>query len=32
MNFFRIRDDELEIVRVLHERRDFPAAFAQEPE
>ena len=28
--FFRIRNDDLEIVRVLHERRDFPAAFKKD--
>jgi toxin ParE1/3/4 len=25
--FYRVRDDEVEIVRVLHERRDFSAVF-----
>ena len=29
--FFRLRDGEVEIVRVLHERRDFPALFSQRP-
>jgi toxin ParE1/3/4 len=28
--FYRIRDDAVEIARVLHERRDFPAAFAKD--
>ena len=27
--FYRIRDDEAQIVRVLHERRDFPNVFAE---
>ena len=26
--FYRLRDDEAQIVRVLHERRDFPNVFA----
>jgi toxin ParE1/3/4 len=30
--FFRIRDDDVEIVRVLHEARDFPTAFAKDQE
>jgi toxin ParE1/3/4 len=25
--FYRLRDDAIEVVRVLHERRHFPAAF-----
>ena len=28
--FFQISGDDLEIVRVLHERRDFPAAFTKD--
>jgi toxin ParE1/3/4 len=28
--FFRIANDDVEIVRVLHERRDFPALFAKD--
>jgi toxin ParE1/3/4 len=28
--FYRIRDDDVDIVRILHERRDFPAIFAKE--
>ena len=28
--FFRVRDDDMEIARVLHGRRDFPAIFSQE--
>src|ERR1700686_4010220 len=27
--FFRVHDRDVEIIRVLHERRDFPAAFAR---
>jgi toxin ParE1/3/4 len=26
--FYRIRNDNIEIARVLHERRDFPAIFS----
>jgi plasmid stabilization system protein ParE len=26
--FYRVQTDEVEIVRVLHERRDFPAIFS----
>jgi toxin ParE1/3/4 len=28
--FYRVKDDVVEIVRVLHERRDFGAAFSKE--
>lgn len=27
--FYRVRDDTVEIVRVLHERRDFAAVFGK---
>jgi toxin ParE1/3/4 len=27
--FYRPRDDAVEVVRVLHERRNFPAAFSR---
>ena len=30
--FFRIRNEDIEIVRVLHERRDFPTIFAKDRE
>jgi toxin ParE1/3/4 len=29
--FFRLADGDIEIVRVLHERRDFPALFGRRP-
>lgn len=29
--FFRIQDGDVEIVRVLHQRRDFPALFGRRP-
>jgi len=28
--FYRVRDDDVQIVRVLHERRDFPAIFVKD--
>jgi toxin ParE1/3/4 len=28
--FYRIRGNDIEIVRVLHERRDFPALFSKD--
>lgn len=28
--FYRIRNDHTEIMRILHERRDFPAILAKE--
>ena len=28
--FYRIRNEHIDIVRILHERRDFPAIFAKE--
>ncbi len=28
--FYRIGNDRVDIVRILHERRDFPAIFAKE--
>lgn len=28
--FFRVKDDAVEIARVLHGRRDFPAVFSRE--
>jgi toxin ParE1/3/4 len=30
--FYRIKDDGIEIVRVLHQRRNFPAVFAKPEE
>lgn len=30
--FYRIKNDVVEIVRVVHERRDFPAIFAEADE
>lgn len=30
--FFRVRNDDVEIVRVLHEKRDFPAALTPDRE
>ena len=30
--FYRMRDDELEVVRILHERRDFSAVFRKDRE
>ena len=29
--FYRVRNGDVEIARVLHERRDFPALFARRP-
>lgn len=29
--FYRVRDHDIEIVRVLHERRDFPAVLGRRP-
>ena len=28
--FYRIKNNQVDIVRILHERRDFPAIFAKE--
>jgi toxin ParE1/3/4 len=28
--FYRVRSNDIEIVRVLHERRDFPALFSKD--
>lgn len=30
--FYRLQEDTAEIVRVLHERRDFPTEFSQDKE
>ena len=30
--FFRVKDADVEIIRVLHERRDFPAALRDDNE
>jgi plasmid stabilization system protein ParE len=30
--FYRLQNDAVEIVRVLHERRDFPAALSKDAE
>jgi plasmid stabilization system protein ParE len=30
--FYRLQNDAVEIVRVLHERRDFLAAFSKDEE
>ena len=27
--FYRVRDDDVQVVRVLHERRDFPTIFGR---